>query len=189
MLQVLRFALLIAIAVALLLVFLLAVLLALLMVFALLLARLLPQGLSGLTCKMVENSSKIALIWVNYSIHGPPQLKFPQFGSQPPRGPKHRIPRVRFMKIRPGGRSGDLNRTDLRPYLGLAHLCSSLPRKEVREGWGEEEGRVARQLHQLLLPAGAAAIAGPAQLVEAFKQPSIAPFPAGALVILDIRCF
>ena len=67
--------------------------------------------------------------WVNYSIHGPPtpQLKIPQFGSQSPRDPKNQIPRVRFMKIRPGGRSGDLNRTDLRPYLGLAHVCSSLP--------------------------------------------------------------
>ena len=32
------------------------------------------------------------------------------------------------MKIRPGARSGDLNRTDLQPYLRLAHVCSSLPR-------------------------------------------------------------
>ena len=45
----------------------------------------------------------------------PPQLKIPQFGSQRPRDPKHRIPRVRFMKIRPGGRSGDLNRADFEP--------------------------------------------------------------------------
>ena len=75
----------------------------------------------------------LAYSWVSYSIHGPPapQLKIPLFGSQRPRDPKNRIPRVRFMKIRPGGRSGDLNRTDLRPYLGLAHVCSSLPRNAV----------------------------------------------------------
>ena len=48
-----------------------------------------------------------------------PQLKIPQFGSQRPRDPKHRIPRVRFMKIRPGGRSGDLNRTDFEPEMGF----------------------------------------------------------------------
>ena len=43
-------------------------------------------------------------------VHGPPtpQLKIPQFGSQRPRDPKNRIPRVRFMKIRPGGGRGTL---------------------------------------------------------------------------------
>ena len=36
----------------------------------------------------------------------PPQLKIPQFGSQGPRDPQNRIPRVRFMNIRPGGGVG-----------------------------------------------------------------------------------
>ena len=72
-----------------------------------------------------------AYFWVNYSIHGPPQPKITQFCSPRPRDPQNRIPRVRFMKIRPGGRSGDLNRTDLRPHLGLANVCSSLPSLEV----------------------------------------------------------
>ena len=79
----------------------------------------------------------------------PPKLKIPQFGSQRPRDPKNRIPRVRFMKIRPGGRSGDLNRTDLRPYLGLAHVCSSLPScmspPFLLRGPAEGGGRKARR--------------------------------------------
>ena len=47
------------------------------------------------------------------------------------------------MKIRPGGRSGDLNRTDLRPYLGLAHVCSSLPSSwaGAKPGPGRPQGR------------------------------------------------
>ena len=31
------------------------------------------------------------------------------------------------MKNRPGARSGDLNRADLRPYVALAHVCCSYP--------------------------------------------------------------
>ena len=56
--------------------------------------------------------------WVNYSIHAPPpppNSKFPNLAPNGPGTPKNRIPRVRFMKIRPGGRSGDLNRTDFEP--------------------------------------------------------------------------
>ena len=68
--------------------------------------------------------------WVNYSIHGPPNPKCRILGSEWPRDPNSQILRVRFMKNRPGDRSGDLNRTDLRPYVGLAHVCSSLPREE-----------------------------------------------------------
>ena len=62
----------------------------------------------------------------------PPDPQIPKFGSQRPRDPKNRIPRVRFMKNRPGARSGDLNRTDLRPYVGLAHICYSYP---SRSSW------------------------------------------------------
>ena len=51
-----------------------------------------------------------------------PDAKIPKFGLRRPRDPNNQIPRVRFTKIRPGGRSGDLNRTDLRPYLGLAQI-------------------------------------------------------------------
>ena len=80
-----------------------------------------------------------ALGWVNYSIHGPPtpQPQIPDFGAQRPRDPKHQIPRVRFMKNRPGDRSGDLNRTDLWPYVGLAHVCYSYPSERALRPGGE----------------------------------------------------
>ena len=77
----------------------------------------------------------------------PPQLKIPQFGSQRPRDPQNRIPRVRFMKIRPGGRSGDLNRTDctasvaslaqavqLRPQLSCVGVPVFRPKRRKRDG-------------------------------------------------------
>ena len=57
----------------------------------------------------------------------PPNSKFPNLAPNGPGTPKNRIPRVRFMKIRAGGRSGDLNRTDLRPYLGLAQIGPRAP--------------------------------------------------------------
>ena len=52
----------------------------------------------------------------------PPKLKIPQFGPQSSRDPKNQIPRVFFMKIRPGGRSGDLNRTDFEPKMGFQNF-------------------------------------------------------------------
>ena len=58
----------------------------------------------------------------------PPDPQIPKVGSQRPRDPKNRIPRVRFMRNRPGDRSGDPNRTDLRPYVGLAHVCYNYTR-------------------------------------------------------------
>ena len=46
--------------------------------------------------------------WVNYSIHGPPTPPTQNSQIWPPTapGPKNLIPRVRFVKILPGGRSG-----------------------------------------------------------------------------------
>ena len=73
----------------------------------------------------------------------PPQPKIPEFGPGRPRDPKNRVPRVFFMKIRPGGRSGDLNRTYFEPKRGLAHVCSSLPRKRLGgtcRGAGDAQG-------------------------------------------------
>ena len=45
---------------------------------------------------------------------------------------------VRFTKDGPGARSGDRNRTDVQPFLGLANVCSSflscMPRKDMNPG-------------------------------------------------------
>ena len=72
--------------------------------------------------------------------------------------------------------------------LGQCHFAS-LAFQILRSVTLKKEGLVAQQLHKQLPPARAAAIACPAQLVETFKQPSIAPFPEGALVSLGRRCF
>ena len=56
------------------------------------------------------------------------QPQIPEVGRQRPREPKHRIPRARFMKNRPGTRSGDINRTGLRPYMGVAPICAAIAR-------------------------------------------------------------
>ena len=68
-----------------------------------------PGGPGGVAPKVMSG------VTIAYMGPPPPDPKIPKFGSQRPRDPKHRIPRVCFMKNRPGARSGDLNQTDVRP--------------------------------------------------------------------------
>ena len=83
------------------------------------------------------------------------------------------------------------------PSHGNATFFRTLAEIKDHARWGsgnimrryKKQGRVTQWLPKLLLPARTAAIASPARVAAAFRQPSTAPFPVGALVKSNRRCF